>query len=217
MSEIELDHIVIAAENLDQGEEYISSKLGVKPLAGGRHPHQGTHNSLLKLGKDKYLEIIAIDPEGKKPDYPRWFNLNDPVLQKQIKKEPKIITWVARTSNLTETIAQASYNPGIPRSASRGSLRWTFTFTKDGSLIQKGLLPHLIEWDSSDHPSSQLPESKVEINQMKGFHPEPPVIRGHLKSLGLQDTVIIEKSRPSDIGLEVTFKCPEGTVTLSEL
>jgi hypothetical protein len=210
----ELDHIVIAVANLNQGEKYITTKLGVRPSRGGRHPKQGTHNSLLKLGKDKYLEIITVDPEGNEPGHPRWFNLDDPALQKQIAERPKIIAWVVRTYDLTDSLEQASYYPGRPQSASRGALKWTFTFTEDGSLIQGGLLPHLIEWGNTEHPSSQLPESRVDIKQIKGLHPEPSLIQKHLKSLELQNKILLKKSE-SKVGLQVTFNCPLGNVTLS--
>ena len=38
----------------------------VSPLeSGGRHPHMGTHNRLLSLGPDLYLEVIAVDPDAR--------------------------------------------------------------------------------------------------------------------------------------------------------
>jgi hypothetical protein len=217
VSSAELDHIILATASLEQGEKFISSKLGVQPSPGGYHPDQGTHNSLLKLDQDRYLEIIAINPEGKKPEHPRWFNLDDPVLQKQIRKQPQIITWVARTDDMKDSLSQATYNPGIPHAASRGSLRWTFTFPKDGALIQNGLLPHLIEWDTPVHPSSKLPESKIEISRITAFHPSPAMIYRHLKSLGLQNVLDLEKSNESEIGLKIILNCPLGEVALNSL
>jgi hypothetical protein len=62
-----LDHLVVAAATLEQGEDYIESRLGARPLRGGRHVAMGTHNSLLKLGEKIYLEVIAIDPDGAAP------------------------------------------------------------------------------------------------------------------------------------------------------
>lgn len=214
LADAELDHIVIAAASLEQGEEFISSKLGIQPSPGGSHPEQGTHNSLLKLGSNQYLEIISIDPEAGKPNYPRWFNLDDPDLQKQIARRPRVITWVARTEDMESALSQATYDPGNPRSASRGSLRWTFTFSEDGAIVQHGLLPHLIEWHSPDHPSFRLPESATDITRIKAFHPSPDGIRESLESLGLQDVLELHESSGNNIGLEVTFNCPSGEVTL---
>lgn len=116
---VEFDHVVIVAKTLSQGNQYIFEKLDVHPSAGGRHPNHGTHNSLLRLGETCYLEIIAINPDGIRPNHPRWLNLDDPKLQEQISIQPKVITWVARTNDLDRTLSEAMFNPGHPRPASR--------------------------------------------------------------------------------------------------
>ena len=62
----QVDHLVIAAQSLDQGVQWCEATLGVTPRAGGEHPLMGTHNRLLRLSTPgyprAYLEIIAIDP-----------------------------------------------------------------------------------------------------------------------------------------------------------
>ena len=50
-----LDHLVVAADTLGNGEDYLESVLGVRPQRGGRHAAMGTHNSLLRLGERCYL------------------------------------------------------------------------------------------------------------------------------------------------------------------
>ena len=66
-----LDHLVIAAETLDQGIDYIRATLGVEIPKGGLHKTMGTHNHLMQLGDNTYLEVIATNPEGITPDQPR--------------------------------------------------------------------------------------------------------------------------------------------------
>ena len=46
-------------------------------MMGGSHPGLGTHNALLSLGDESYLEIIAPDPTQPKPDHPRIFGLDE--------------------------------------------------------------------------------------------------------------------------------------------
>ena len=47
---VELDHLVIVADSLEQGAAWCASTLGVEPGPGGRHALMGTHNRLLRLG-----------------------------------------------------------------------------------------------------------------------------------------------------------------------
>ena len=72
-----LDHIVIAAADLDSGADYVNEKLGVDIPPGGRHEMMGTHNRVMSLGNDIYLEVIAINPDMDSPQCPRWFGLDD--------------------------------------------------------------------------------------------------------------------------------------------
>ena len=62
-----LDHLVVAAADLEEGTRWVEERLGVGLEAGGRHTLFGTHNRVLSLGPDCYLEVIAVDPEAPPP------------------------------------------------------------------------------------------------------------------------------------------------------
>jgi len=153
-----LDHLVVAAETLAQGEVWVRERLGAAPAGGGKHPDMGTHNRVLKLGRGQYLEVIAVDPTARNPGFPRWFGLDDPALRARLKTRPRLITWVARTDSPDSLATQAYGQPAQVRPMRRDSLRWRFAFTRDGSLPGGGLVPHLIQWQTPAHPAESMPE-----------------------------------------------------------
>lgn len=65
-----IDHLVVAAVDLAGGARWIEERLGVALDAGGRHEVFGTHNRVLSLGPERYLEVIAVDPEAPPPARP---------------------------------------------------------------------------------------------------------------------------------------------------
>ena len=42
--ETHIDHLVVAARNLDEGVAWCEATLGLTPNAGGEHEKYGTHN-----------------------------------------------------------------------------------------------------------------------------------------------------------------------------
>ncbi|MGL4608415.1 MAG: VOC family protein [Trueperaceae bacterium] len=183
---IKLDHIAVAARTLKQGVDYIQALLGVEPSGGGRHLKQGTHNKLLNLGKEVYLEIIAPDPESTLQ--PAWFGLADRALLESLAERPRLLTYVAQTDEI-ETILRSTGYPLEARPAERGNLRWQFGFSKDGSLLGDGMLPYLIQWQG-EHPTQTLPPNACTLVRLQGFHPNPAPIQQTLQELGFADITV---------------------------
>ena len=210
----ELDHLVVAAETLEQGVDHLEVLLGVRATPGGKHDAQGTHNALIRLGVDRYLEIIAVDPEANAPQYPRWFGLDDPVIRRQVAESPRFLTWVARTDSLQECLARSDRALGEVRSMRRGDLRWRMTFTADGALIEDGLLPPLIEWNVPVHPARRLEDVGCQIIRIEGYHPDPTQLRRSLDVLGLCGEISISRSQERPSGLAARILTPDGEKTL---
>ena len=76
-----LDHIVLAANTLEEGTSYIENKLRIKLSNIGYHKDMGTHNRVVKISKSVYLEVISIDPNCEQIKSKRWFNLDSSKLQ----------------------------------------------------------------------------------------------------------------------------------------
>jgi len=206
-----LDHLVVAAQTLEQGSDYIGVLFGVPIQIGGRHLNQGTHNQLLSLGPSCYLEIIAIDPDGTAPDRPRWFGLDDPDLQRALAEQPRLITWVARCGDIGDRLARADIGAHEVRPMQRADLRWRMSFTPDGNLLEQGIIPPLIQWQSEPHPASRLTDVGCRLRSLSAAHTDPDRVKRLLLGLGLSQQIEVHGPRPeSPPGLSAVIETPTG-------
>jgi len=207
-----LDHLVLAAATLADGIDYFAGVTGVAPQPGGRHVAMGTHNALVRLGERVYLEIIAIDPAGTKPARPRWFGLDSIALQAELTERPRLIHWVARTTDIEGALVRCPVALGAVHPMARGNYRWRITIPDDGTLPCKGIVPTLIQWDVPMHPADLLPASGISLAGLAAAHPEPAQIRDALATLGLDGVLPVTYDR--DARLAAMLRTPRGIVTL---
>ena len=191
-----IDHIVIAATNLISGTKNLETKLSTKFSPGGEHKTMGTHNKLLKLQSNIYLEIISNNPNVSKPSRQRWFSLDESSIKEKIKKSPRLLCWVLEVDNIEDTVKKCGYNPGKILQLSRDELTWKVTVPSNGKLVEHGVLPVLIEWPSNQHPSKKLNNSKVSINNISLFHPEPYKIKSIISNLIESDLIYVSEGLP---------------------
>ena len=137
-----LDHIVIGAYTLEEGTEFVETKLQAKLSDIGYHNDMGTHNRVIRISDQIYLEVVALDPQNMNLKNRKWFNLDNSNLQLKLKKSPQIIGYVIENDRL-----------GISKyydqffEASRGEYRWHFampTLKKnilDIGIIETGIIP----------------------------------------------------------------------------
>jgi len=208
-----LDHLVVTAPALDAGVRFVEKILGCTMRTGGQHVRMGTHNALLRVGDDSYLEVIAIDPSASPISRARWFALDSPAATNS---SPRLATWVMRTSNIATTVSNMQCDVGPIEAMSRGVLEWLITIPKDGRLICNGVMPSIIEWKTDSLPASRLPLSGVSLLRLELHHPEIHVVQTQLEQCGFRGPVTFH-SCPSTATAELraVFETPGGTVTLS--
>ena len=209
MGNVAVDHLVVAAGNLDEGAEYIFEALGVRPEGGGVHEKMGTHNRLVRLGSSCYLEVIAINPDAPKPPHPRWFELDTEGMRRRIRRKPRLVTWALGTENMAELHRKNGPVLGRIVPMSRGSLHWRLTVTEDGHLPGGGVVPFLIDWGKGAHPTAAMAESGCGLVRLLGFHPRPETIMPVLESLGAAAFMELKKSRSSPC-LAALIETPGG-------
>lgn len=210
------DHIVIAANSLSQGVEYIEQKLGVRIPFGGEHDQMGTHNHLMQIGEGIFLELIAINPDAAPPkaQQKRWFGLDNSALQAQLKQQPKLLTWVASTTQLTSQVKHLPIDIGQINNVSRGALTWQITIPKDGSLIEQGLFPTLIQWQNNQTPAPNMQDLGLRLTELTLTHPDPERFGESLKPY-VASTQFELKIQKGDYGMTAKLRNKAGkTISL---
>jgi len=212
---IELDHVVVAARRLDEGVRWVEDRLGVAPDAGGTHDGFGTHNALLRLGGDVYLEVLAPDPAQPRPPRPRLFGLGEEETRRLLEAGPRLLHWVVRTRDLPAALAELAGSAGEPAAAlgvaspmRRGDLRWTLAIRADGGRPPHGL-PSVIDWGGAPHPCARLPDRGVVLERLDVE--APATAMAALAPLRDPRVVFSERERAA---LTARLRSPSGLVTI---
>lgn len=216
----QIDHLVVAADSLDEGVRWCQNTLGVTPGPGGNHALFGTHNRLLRLRSAEhrlaYLEIIAIDPSAsptREAGLRRWFDLDDPSILQQLEQSgPQLLHWVASVPDITASVSDL-HALGIDRGrvieASRptpqGLLQWKITVRDDGQRLFGGLLPTLIEW-GTDHPALSMTGPVIALHSLRLQHPQAEALQLALQTIGFNQLVVTN----GPLGLFAEFALADG-------
>jgi hypothetical protein len=210
MTPARIDHLTIIAPSLALGIAFVAEALGVEPGPGGDHPRMGTHNRLLRLGDDCYLEVIAVNPAAPPPARPRWFGLDGLAPD----APPRLAAWVAGIDDIGSAASLQALT-GPPEPMTRGALHWQITVRSDGALAEGGTVPGLIEWPAGVHPAPALPDLGCRLVQLQLRHPDPARLRDLLSPLVLDERVVIEPLPPGTAPVLVTYiDTPAGRRTL---
>lgn len=212
-----LDHLVVASRTLEEGAAWLEARLGVAPVAGGKHAAMGTHNRLLSLGPDAYLEIIAIDSDAPPPSRPRWFSLDEPAMRGRLARAPGLAHWVVRTDDLGAIRAALGDCVGEVLDLERGDYRWRIGVPADGSLPEGGAFPTFIQWLGDRHPVAALPDAGCRLEWLAIRSPRAEAIEAELDALGMRKGDWLRFARDKGTGLSAVLRGPLGMVILPEL
>ena len=226
-----IDHLVIVAQSLDQGVQWCEATLGITPGPGGEHTLYGTHNRLFKVASPAnpmaYVEIIAINPAAVRPKRAsptRWFDMDNPALQKAVAKEPRLVHFVVNTPDIRAArmaIRMQGIDRGPAISASRrtnrGTLNWQISVRADGQRLFDGCMPTLIQWGKPDatdplklHPRNTLTRSGVTLQGIEVSHPSAAKLQAAYDAIDLQNVAVSE----GPANLKAALQTPKGLVIL---
>jgi hypothetical protein len=149
---IELDHVLIAVDDLEAAAKEVEARFGLASVEGGRHRGLGTANTIVPLG-GTYLELVAVvdDAEAAASGFGSWVGGGE---------RPRLLGWCLRTDALDAvaerlglTIADGS------RARPEGTvLRWRMAGLE--SSTEEPSLPFFIEWGAgTPYPGEALAQS----------------------------------------------------------
>jgi hypothetical protein len=205
-----IDHLVLVAESLEQGAEFVAQQLGVEPQPAWKNADFGTHSLAVKLGRECYLEIVAIDPEATNPGRPRWYGLDQPDMKRTLMRRPRLFGWVVSVENLDALIKSAAFDVGEPIPLQHGDLGWRQTVPRDGSLILFGAGPSLLERTTIGHPAQGLKDQGCTLTEVRLFDEAPERMRRRLASVGAEGLVTFEEGNAGESRIEARIETPHG-------
>jgi catechol 2,3-dioxygenase-like lactoylglutathione lyase family enzyme len=204
-----IDHLVYAVPDLDDSIEWFESTTGVRPAIGGAHPNMGTHNALVSFG-DSYLEIVAPDFDQPEPQSPRPFGVSPDMA-------PDLVTFAVRPGRgetIESLVAAAKYcggDPGAIVDMSRtppdgDTLTWRLTYPM---LRHDGVIPFLIDWGESPHPSASAPGG-LRLERLDGATTDVESVQSVLGAIDLDLPVALGTG-----GLTALITTPHGPIVLT--
>lgn len=195
---LELDHIAVCAPTVEDGVRHVRERLGVEVPQGGDHAQMGTHNHLMRLGLDEFLEIIAIDPAAPRPMRARWF-----ALDRSQDQAAKLSTWVVRTPDIEASLAAAVTDIGRPTRITRGDLSWLISIADDGSMPFDGAHPTFIMWPERPFPGAGMPDLGCRLVRLTVEHPKADEISKCLAPVFSDPRVIVASGTSFRMSAEI--------------
>jgi hypothetical protein len=149
---IELDHVLIAVDDLEVAAKEVEERYGLASVEGGRHRGFGTANRIVPLG-ETYLELVAVvdEEEAAASGFGSWVGGGE---------RPRLLGWCLRTDELDAvaerlglTIADGS------RARPDGAvLRWRMAGLERSA--DEPSLPFFIEWGAgTPYPGGALAQA----------------------------------------------------------
>lgn len=208
ISKTSIDHLVYVVKDLHEGIEILEQKLGVAPVYGGRHETFGTHNALVGLGQNCYLEILAPDPANTSVEKPRWMGVD-------LTSEPVLARWAIVSGNIKKHASllekvnpeMGQIKPGMRKRADGSILKWQLSVPLPTPVIE--IIPFIIDWQGSVHPAENL-DNVCSVHSFELEHPNPDHCQFLFKDLSID----LEIQKGNSPLIRARLQTPNGIVEI---
>ncbi len=205
-----LDHVMWGCDDLERGSHRFEALTGVVPRYGGAHASGLTHNALVSISPQSYLEILApTGPPTAADD--TWSRLA------RTAGEPRILTYCLRSSRPLSELALIAEELGAPKAQVLDNgrvtpqgvrLKWRWVAPV---FAQFGLaFPFFIDWLDSPHPASAQSPTPIRLEHFAVGHPQADELRQILTKLGAP----IDTYTAAGIEFRLQLDTPLGIVSL---
>ncbi len=213
-----IDHIVVGVDDLQKGMAAIEEMTGVKPTYGGAHPYYGTHNALISLNNNTYLEVLAPNPEVSMNLFQWLTNFKAMYLRRILSRmhSLKPFLWAVGSEDLQVTATQikkiglklSKPEPHSRKKPNGELLSWEGAFFAQGI---KTDLPFFISWDeAASSPAKDSPKG-CKLIHFTVSTPNPDDLNKIVDNLSLPVSI----TQAQKVGIAFEFSSPKGNVKLS--
>jgi Glyoxalase-like domain len=183
---MELDHVLIAVDDLEAAAEEVEERFGLASVAGGRHHGLGTANRIVPLG-ETYLEMVAVvdDADAAASGFGSWVGGGE---------RPRLLGWCLRTDDLDAVAGRLSLTiaDGARARPDGTVLRWRMAGLERSA--EEPSLPFFIEWGAgTPFPGEALAQSAT-IDEVR-LQGEPGRIEEWLDSADVP--ISVSEGRPA--------------------
>ena len=204
---MQLDHVILAIDDLDSGIEEFEELTGIKAAYGGGHEHGNTHNAIVALDNKIYLEILA--PKDDLDTIPEFFkNMS------QLKPIGFALS-VDDIDLLENSVKKYQFKTGGIEDWSRvkpngDKLEWKLLRIYDPAF---GINPFFIDWsETTIHPSLQMNSAgallKLEITTPYKDEIEKVMSDAHSR------IETLKLNQGDSVELSVEIQTPKGRISL---
>ena len=203
--EMQIDHVILATNDLKSGMREFEKLTGVKPVFGGSHPNRDTQNAIASMSGGMYVEILAPKDElDAVPDFFKEFDeltfIGFAISTPDIEREERTVRALGLDTDGTQS--------GSRTTPDGSSLSWRLLLINEpGSFMN----PFFISWsDDSEHPS-KVQSPQCELASLTLTTPNKEQIErifaeGGAEIPGLAIVV-------GALELTIELKTPNGTIT----
>jgi hypothetical protein len=200
------DHLLVGAPELGPAVAALARRTGVRATPAGHDPDLGTHAALARLGRARFLAVVAPDPACRPGAFARRLSTL---------AHPTLCLWAVATPDADAAAArirEEGYDAAVVESA---ETRPDGRVVRSRRVFASGhgagiFVPFFVQWENGAHPAGDAADG-LRLASLHGESPQPEALRAVLEALDVRLPV----HRADEARLVATLDTPRGRVTLT--